>query len=152
MGMSMMRQVKKLRTSVGKVTFSRRVNEGVLEELEETYLDVWWNLARELEDDIPTMENAARRVLFADIEDYSVPEDEALFLEQLDAVCLVLRRGGHVHVSCYGGRGRTGMALACILRRLEGLDADAALERAHEASRGPEVDAQCELVRRIEIA
>jgi hypothetical protein len=133
-------------TSVGTLTFSRRPNEAIYTALEARALDVWWNLAVELGDLVPRMQQCAGEVLWAKIADYSVPADMPAFAEQLDRVCTLLGCGGQVHVSCYGGRGRTGLALACIRLCLEEEDPQAALAAALTASGGPETEAQRDFV------
>lgn len=130
--------IKTMPTSVGTLTFSRRPNEALYTAFRNAPVDLWWNLAAELGDLVPAMRGCAREVLCAEVEDYSVPGNIELFLEQLERVCTILREGGRVHVSCYGGRGRTGMALACVRVILEEQSPQEALTVARDISGGPE--------------
>src|SRR5262249_30389920 len=104
--------IKTMPTCVRTLTFSRRPDEGIYSVLQAADLDIWWNLALELGDLVPRMKQCAAEVLWAKIADYSVPTDVPAFAEQLDRVCALLSCEGCVHVNCYGGRGRTGLALA----------------------------------------
>ena len=133
-------------TCTGTLTFSRRPNADIYAALTSDEVDIWWNLAVELGDLVPTMRQHAAEVLEARIPDYGVPTDVPAFAEQLDRVVSILGCFGHVHVSCYGGRGRTGLALACIRMRLEEEAPEAALAAARDASGGPETDAQARFV------
>lgn len=115
-------------------------------------LDVAWVLARELTSDYPaTRFGGTTRVLHADIHDFSAPtgDGDRIFRAQLDDVCEVLRRSGRVLVFCHGGRGRTAIALASIAIRLDSVDADTALARAHAACGGPEEESQRAYVRSL---
>jgi protein-tyrosine phosphatase len=138
--------IKSMATSTGSLTFSRRPSAPIFEALRETDLDIWWNLALELEDLVPRMRQCAAEVLSARITDFSIPADVPRFAEQLDHVVTLLRCGGRVHVNCHGGRGRTGLALACVLMLLEEMDPAAALAAAREASGGPETEEQSAFV------
>src|SRR5262249_17497422 len=121
---------------------SRRPNDELFAALAGEGLDIWWNLALELGDLVPRMEQYAAEVLWARIADYAVPTDVPQFAEQLDRVCTLLGCDGRVHVSCYGGRGRTGLAVACVRMILEDEPPEEALRAAFEASGGPETDEQ----------
>jgi protein-tyrosine phosphatase len=134
--------IKAMPTSTGSLTFSRRPSEWIYDELRGCDLDIWWNLALELDDLAPRMRQCAAEVLCARIADFSIPADVPQFAEQLDQVVTLLRCGGRVHLNCYGGRGRTGLALACVVMLLEEVDPSAALAAAFEASGGPETDEQ----------
>jgi protein-tyrosine phosphatase len=136
-------------TSVGTLTFSRRPDEAIYADLQAADLDIWWNLALELGDLVPRMQQCAAEVLWARIADYSVPSDLPVFAEQLDRVCALLSCEGCVHVNCYGGRGRTGLALACIRMCLEEEEPEAALDAAVSVSGGPETDEQRAFVLRL---
>jgi hypothetical protein len=134
--------IQRMPTSFGTLTFSPRPTEAMYLELARVDLDIWWNLARELGDLVPRMASCAGEVLWAAIPDYSVPTDTAAFAEQLDRVCALLGCHGRVHVNCYGGRGRTGLALACVRMMLEEEQPAPALAAAYAACGGPETDAQ----------
>lgn len=135
-----------LPTSAGTLTFSRRPNDAIYAALGQGDLDIWWNLARELGDLTPKMREHAAEVLEGMIPDFGVPADVPAFAGQLDRVVTILGCSGHVHVSCYGGRGRTGLALACIRMLLEDEAPEVALALAREASGGPETEAQATFV------
>jgi protein-tyrosine phosphatase len=88
------------------------------------------------------MAEVAREVLWARIPDFRAPAEVDLFDEQLGRVCTVLGGGGHVHVSCFGGIGRTGVAIACIRVHLLGETPDDALAAAFDACGGPMTEGQ----------
>ncbi|MBX3227051.1 MAG: hypothetical protein KIT84_36055 [Labilithrix sp.] len=92
------------------------------------------------------MREHAAEVLDGRIADFGVPSDVPAFAEQLDRVVTLLGCSGRVHVSCYGGRGRTGLALACIRMLLEEEAPEVALAAAREVSGGPETEAQAAFV------
>ena len=137
------------RTTRGTLTFSGRPNDTIFAEVRARGVALWWTLARELPDAVPHMSKASAVVRYLPLRDYHVPEGgiAVAFREHLDEAVAVLRAGRHVHVSCYGGRGRTGLALACITIALEDLAAESALRRAREACRGPETEEQEAFVR-----
>jgi hypothetical protein len=134
--------IKTMPTRSGTLTFSRRPDDAIFATLKPVGLDIWWNLAAELGDLVPRMQECAAEVLWAPIADYSVPSDMPAFAAQLDNVCALLGCEGRVHVSCYGGHGRTGLALACVRMILDEDEPTKALAAAFDASRGPETEAQ----------
>lgn len=71
-------------------------------------------------------------VLRHPVPDLDVPADPTAFAVTLDAVGDRLRRGRTVVVTCRGGLGRTGTAVACLLVD-GGLDADEAIRRTRAA-------------------
>lgn len=133
-------------TRSGTLTFSRRPNDEIYTALAADELDIWWNLAVELDDLAPRMREHAAEVIDGKIPDFGVPTDVPAFAEQLDRVVTILGCFGRVHVSCYDGRGRTGLALACIRMLLEDEEPDVALAAARAASRGAETEAQAAFV------
>ena len=133
-------------TRCGTLTFSRRPDDEIYAALGAGEVDIWWNLALELGDLTPRMHEHAAEVLVGRIPDFGVPSDVPAFAEQLDRVVTLLGCFGHVHVSCYGGRGRTGLALACVRMLLDDEEPAVALAAAREASGGPETDAQAAFV------
>jgi protein-tyrosine phosphatase len=135
--------------AAGVLTHSGRPSPETYERLRAASLDCWWNLAEELGELIPEMKSVAREVLWARVPDFQAPADLPLFDEQLERVCSVLAGGGRVHVSCLGGMGRTGIAIACIRMRVLGETADDALAATHMACRGPITDEQKAFVRAL---
>jgi CheY-like chemotaxis protein len=136
------RMANELRSSAmtirgGILTHSCRPSPPIYDALRSENLDCWWNLAEELDDLLPEMRRVAREVLWAQIPDFQPPVDAALFDEQLVSVCAILQGGGRVHVSCFGGIGRTGLAVACVRVRMLGESSQDALAAAFEACGGP---------------
>jgi protein-tyrosine phosphatase len=89
------------------------------------------------------------------IRDLSVPSSDTM-TAILDAIDKAIGDGHCVYVHCWGGIGRTGMAVGCYLIR-HGMPNERALEKVTELfktrpadpyhSRAPETDAQVEFVR-----
>lgn len=135
--------IKSMHTRTGTLTFSGEPHEAVYAALKAANVDLWWSLASELDDLLPRMSETAREVLWAQIEDFSAPDNVPLFVEQLERVCAVLRGDGRAHISCLAGRGRTGMALACVRMLLDGDDPTTAIAAARDATGGgPEREEQ----------
>jgi protein tyrosine/serine phosphatase len=114
------------------------------------HFDIIWNLAVELKHHAEWEKDHAEVVLLGNINDYDVPGDTFAFTYQLEQVVKCLKNGGSVLVHCLGGHGRTGMAIACILNRLEGLSANVALKTAQQFCRGgPKMDDQIAFVKSV---
>lgn len=112
--------------------------------------NIIWNLAAELPHLLDYEGKKTDTLLFGDIDDYKTPHDVEAFKSQLDLVVKSLSVGGSVFVHCIGGRGRTGMSVACIKMKLEGMSADEALAFAREVCRGgPETDIQVNFVKQF---
>lgn len=108
--------------------------------------DIIWNMTDNLA--FAEYEKAfAYDVLLGNIKDYNIPSSTNDFLCQLDLVVTCLQWGGSVLIHCLGGHGRTGMALACVLSRLEGLDAKEAINKTLRICQGPENNLQIEFVK-----
>ncbi len=131
----------------GILTHSSRPSDAIYDALRPGRLDCWWNLAGELAVFLPGMAKVASEVLWAKIKDFEVPVDLDEFDGQLERVCAILCRGGHVHVSCFAGIGRTGMAIACVRVRQLGESADDAMAATFAACGGPITAGQKEFVR-----
>jgi len=107
-------------------------------ELEERYPDyVRW------------LDQGGDRSLWWPIPDMHAPPVDAM-LGFADDLAGRLRRGDSLLVHCGAGIGRAGTVAACVLIRL-GVSADEAVRivREHRPMAGPEVGAQCDLVRAI---
>lgn len=137
------KMIKKMLTRTGTLTFSGEPDEAIYTVLKAESVDVWWNLAAELDDLLPRMRECAAEVLWGQIEDYAAPGNVPLFVEQLERVCAVLLGDGSAHISCLGGRGRSGLAVACVRMLLDGDDPTTALAAARDATGGgPECQEQ----------
>jgi protein-tyrosine phosphatase len=111
--------------------------------------DIIWNLAVERAKDAQWEKNYAKQVLLGNVPDYGIPNDQVSFLYQLDQVIECLIAGGTVLVHCLGGHGRTGMAVACIVNRLDNLSVDDAISLTKHLVSGPEVQKQIEFVKHV---
>jgi hypothetical protein len=110
--------------------------------------DIIWNLAKEFEWFQSIELEYANKVILGNINDYETPE-LIHFKLQLQVVVQCLNAGGKVLVHCFGGRGRTGMALACIKNSLEGMSVKDSLAFTKTACNGPETNAQIEFVKTV---
>jgi hypothetical protein len=124
---------------------------GVLEALEEQKFDCVWNLGKELSPIIAIEKEYVPLVLHGNIPDYGVPKDVGSFVGQLDKVVGLLRSGKKVFAHCFGGQGRTSLALASI-SVMFGASAEDALRAANSAAHGPDTKEQAEFVRKLEKA
>ena len=99
---------------------------------------------------VEVMDRHGIAVLRHPIPDLGVPADRTAFRATLDAVIEHLRRGQSVAVACRGGLGRTGTAVACLLRD-GGLDAGEAMALTRATRHNTIEDAEQEtFVRRWE--
>lgn len=118
----------------------------VMEKLPKIQFDIIWNLAEELEFLVTDEKLYARMVLAANIPDYDIPTNTDEFVRQLTLVLNVLCKGGAVFIHCFGGCGRTGLALAAIKIALDKLTAVEALAFTAIQCDGPETDSQKQFV------
>eukprot|EP01120_Amphizonella_sp_Union-15-10_P017702 TRINITY_DN9915_c0_g1_i1.p1 TRINITY_DN9915_c0_g1~~TRINITY_DN9915_c0_g1_i1.p1 ORF type:complete len:225 (+),score=40.88 TRINITY_DN9915_c0_g1_i1:52-675(+) len=96
------------------------------------------------------------KILYFPIPDSHVaPEEETVqFIEKLVEL---LKSGENLYIHCWGGHGRTGTIIACLLGRLYDLSEDLALaltskyhqKRVKPKSRSPQTNSQFEQVRSI---
>lgn len=61
------------------------------------------------------------------IADFDTPEDLTLLENHLQTVLKKAEDGEHIAVHCFAGRGRTGMFLALLARRIMGVDGKTAI-------------------------
>lgn len=73
-------------------------------------------------------------VLRFPIPDFGVPEDPQAFAAFLSKLLGCLVRGERVYVHCYGGLGRTGTVLACLLKAVGEADPVAVTRRIYHPS------------------
>lgn len=118
-----------------------------LYEVKEYGVTVIWNLAYELFDLAEEESKLFDNVVFSAISDFNVPTNYDKFSKEVDIICEHIKNDRKVFVHCYGGRGRTGMALAIIAKVLYKANSDQALNLAKKYCDGPEVDKQVEFVR-----
>jgi len=116
------------------------------EQLPKVIYDIIWNLAEELDFLVEDEKTFAKKVLCANIDDYSIPDNNLTFLLQLMTVVDSLRKGGKVFIHCFGGHGRTGLGLAAIKISLDGYTADEALDFANTNCDGPETEQQKQFI------
>lgn len=61
------------------------------------------------------------------IADFDTPKDQNLLENTLQQVIQKANNGEHVAVHCFAGRGRTGLFLALLTRRIMGVDGETAI-------------------------
>lgn len=114
----------------------------IVEKIPKIIFDIIWNLSEELEFLVTDEKHYAKEVLFANIEDYGIPDDDVEFNKQLTLVVNTLRVGGKVFMHCFGGHGRSGLGLAAIKIMLDKLAVKDALAFADMHCNGPETEEQ----------
>lgn len=114
-------------------------------------VDIIWNLMEELPSIFEIEAKMYPGSINTPIEDFNVPDNEEDFLVDLERVKNYLVMGRKVFIHCLGGHGRTGMALASLIRKLEGVGPGEALIRSRAACRGPELEKQREFVRNLSL-
>ncbi len=88
------------------------------------------------------------RWLHVPVRDFGVPGRQGLFGAAVDEAVAALHRADAVLLHCAAGIGRTGLAAACVLKRL-GLPTADALQRVREAGSNPETALQAGLIDRF---
>jgi atypical dual specificity phosphatase len=82
------------------------------------------------------------------IPEFDIPEDTRAFHRLVERLLARLARGQAVAVHCYAGVGRTGLLLACLLGRLQGLPGQEAIRRLRLARPALETPEQEQFVLR----
>lgn len=141
--------IKTFPISKGNLYFSPVPNDkSDLEQINKLNLDCIFNLAEELKHIIPLEEKVSKMVISGNIPDYDIPQDKEVFYKQIEQICEMLNNNKSVLIHCYGGRGRTGMALLCISLYMERKDFNETWQLVRKLTRGgPERDCQVNFAR-----
>jgi protein-tyrosine phosphatase len=137
---------KKFPTDSGVLYFGRLPDDDMLNFLKSSGVTVVWNLAYELFDLAEKETQLFENVVFSGIADYNTPVNKEKFNEEVSTICEHLENNRKVFVHCFGGRGRTGMALAIIAKVLNNMNSVEALQLAKIYCDGPETGRQKEYV------
>ncbi len=86
------------------------------------------------------------QVIHFPIMDFDVPLDKAGFDRTLQDVIAQLNSGKNVAVHCFAGRGRTGMFLALLARRILGMEGEEAIQWLHKFFKAFETTEQAQVV------
>jgi hypothetical protein len=132
--------------SPGKLYYGPWPSVEMLRTLKKLDVDTIWNLAQELDLIIPYEKYFVPNVIHGNIEDFYIPENITHFATQLNQIAGLLRSGKNVFIHCFGGHGRTGMALAAIDLMVSDSEPKVALRKAHGATGGPEERSQVDFV------
>lgn len=131
----------------GKVWFGRLYQgkediEYTFNELKKSGVSVTWNLLERpvyLEEEA----NFFEKTYHSPIPNYDVPQDRDAFLNTLDEIISLLKEGKSIYVHCFGGCGRTGLALIALAART-GKNKEEWINIVYKACEGPETDEQIE--------
>lgn len=77
----------------------------------------------------PTCAEAGLAWEYFPIPEFDIPEDEPAFHSLVERLLARLAAGQAVAAHCWAGVGRTGLLLACLLGRLDGLPGEEAIRR-----------------------
>jgi protein-tyrosine phosphatase len=124
--------------STGKLYFGHFPSAETLDELKNKGVVAIWNLGAELLVELEMEEEQFETVIHSKIVDYSIPDSPKDFLADVKRVVSLLNSGKDVFVHCFGGHGRTGMALASIACLVNKASTADALALAKEHCSGPE--------------
>jgi protein-tyrosine phosphatase len=91
-------------------------------------------------------QTAGMDVIQFPIQDFDTPEDHTALDDTLKQVISLAEEGKNVAVHCFAGRGRTGMFLAMMARRVLGLGGEQAIAWARQYFPAVETDAQARMV------
>jgi protein-tyrosine phosphatase len=107
--------------------------------LKQNNVSVIWNL---LEDDTIALSEARHfRTIHSPIVDFSIPEDQNLFVQDVLNIIQLLNNGNNIYIHCFAGHGRTGMAILSLMVLL-GQDPKTSLNIVYEKVHGPETEDQ----------
>lgn len=109
--------------------------------LKKNNVSVIWTL---LEDNtIAQIEKKHFSVFHSPIADYSVPENKKDFIKDVLKIINLLNSGENIYIHCFGGHGRTGMAILSLMIMLH-KDPKESLDIVKSIVFGPETQSQIE--------
>lgn len=133
----------------GKVFFGSYPDMEDLLVLKKENIQIIWNLMMELPSVLMREKQFYTNVLHSPIKDFNAPKSGSNFVYNLEQICLKLEAGHNVFIHCLGGHGRTGMALAALLIKINLMSADDALELTHNICNGPEMECQKDFIKKF---
>jgi len=95
------------------------------------------------------LSNRRRRVIFYPIEDRFAPKNPQSFNKLLKEIHRHLSKKKHVHIQCFGGHGRTGLTIACILGKFYGIKDPVRYVRENYCSKAVETFVQHKFISSI---
>lgn len=85
------------------------------------------------------------------ITDFDTPEDHSSLLDTLDEVLQRAERGENIAVHCFAGRGRTGLFIALLARKVLNLEGQEAIDWVRKIFPAIETQEQEQLVQTLDL-
>lgn len=130
--------------STGSLFFGRMwldyEKDFIRSEINSKKIDFIWNL---LEKSHGNIDNSIE--IHSPIEDFGVPLNKVEFIKDTEFILNQIKNGKNVLVHCFGGKGRTSLALAILLTK-SGMNVKDSLSLVMKIVKGPETNEQKEFV------
>lgn len=135
---------KSYKSEIGTIYFGPMPSANTLSQLKANGITTIVNLMEELPS-VREVEEKQFKVIHCPVRDFSIPNKKE-FIKCLQKIYNELQAGEVIYVHCFGGRGRTGMALSGLLMMTDGLSPRTALSLTESLCGGPEMQDQKDFI------